>query len=734
MTFFKQALAQVALTFSRVSKGTFSLTRAIIITITIMALIILTMATGNFLGSINDRQQAAELRRVNAFTTDVVEAGEHWAMSRGLTYTALKAPVPVSREVLDNIRRERLAGNRAMEAALEGFVPQTPSERAIFATFEDTEREFSAIETQALAAIREPGFSRDANLAMRFLGAATRRIVAAQELRFTAAAQAQSEGSISNLMMLKHLSWQMGEYAGRERAIVAGQIAANETITPLQRATIIENRGRVLDSWETLRMLKSANAAHLDMDKAINNARQVFFVDYDQVRAPVYAASDTAQPYPMGAYAWFDASTEAIEPLLELTDAAEAATLFWVERQHGRSGWSIVLQAALLLAAMLAIVGLVWVTIRQVQMPMAELMGATRLMAQGRFDVRLPTKARSIEIAQIAQTMGRFKAAVKEREALEAAKLEAERRNAEAREEALAAEQRAVEERELRARQLADAGNDFTRRMHETVSTLASAADEMNATADLMVEQLGMTTTQLSEVARETGNASSHVRAAAAAADQIRLAISDIARQIEEQRSSSELAARQSSDTAGEVKRLSEATGSVGQMVEMIDDVAKKTGLLALNATIEAARAGEAGRGFAVVAGEVKALSEQTGEATAKAGSTVGGMADGITRSVSGFTQVDEAIQRISQAATAIAATVRQQSEATEQLSHGVEGAARVADTVADRARNVDEGAGSVMAAATQVKAASGELAQLADAVRIDVEQFLNDLQNAQAA
>ncbi|MCJ8190986.1 methyl-accepting chemotaxis protein [Sphingomicrobium aestuariivivum] len=731
---FKTAYAQAALTIKRVSKGTFSLTRAIIITISIMALIIVGMATSGFVGSIADRQQAATLRSVNAFTTDVVTAGERWAVSRGLVYTALKDPAPVSRKTLDNIRRHRLAGNRAMDAALSRFEPQSVSERAIFDTFKTADAEFAKVETQALGAMREAGSLRDPELAMRFLGAATRRITAAQELRFTTAAQAGTEGSIANLMMLKHLSWEMGEYAGRERAIVAGQIAANEQVTPAQRATIIENRGRVLSAWDALQVLKTASADRLDMDEATDAARKTFFADYDRVRAGIYMASDSGMPYPMGAYEWFDASTQAIEPLLEITDAAEAATLFWVDRQLESSLWSIVIQASLLTAAVLAVLGLIWVTVRHVQQPMNEVMGATRLIAKGRFDVRLPVEARALEIGSIARTLAQFKDAVAQREALEAAKIEAERHNAEAREAALAAEQRAVEERELRARQLADAGNDFTRRMHETISTLASAADEMSATADLMVEQLGNTTGQLSEVARETGNASSHVREAAAAADQIRLAISDIARQIEEQRSSSSQAAEKSSDTAGEVRRLSDATGSVGEMVGMIDDVAKKTGLLALNATIEAARAGEAGRGFAVVAGEVKALSEQTGEATASAAATVGEMSGSITRSVSGFGQVDEAIQRISQAATAIAATVRQQSEATEQLSHGVEGAARIADTVATRARAVDEGAGSVMAAATQVKAASGELAQLAEAVRVDVEQFLNDLQSAQAA
>ncbi len=86
--------------------------------------------------------------------------------------------------------------------------------------------------------------------------------------------------------------------------------------------------------------------------------------------------------------------------------------------------------------------------------------------------------------------------------------------------------------------------------------------------------------------------------------------------------------------TADKVQQLGQHSAKVGEIVEVISEIAEQTNLLALNAAIEAARAGEHGKGFAVVADEVRKLAERSAESAKEIAELVVNMKAGVDEAV----------------------------------------------------------------------------------------------------
>ena len=177
--------------------------------------------------------------------------------------------------------------------------------------------------------------------------------------------------------------------------------------------------------------------------------------------------------------------------------------------------------------------------------------------------------------------------------------------------------------------------------------------------------------------------------------------------------------------TQDNVEGLSEAARKIGEVLQLINDIAEQTNLLALNATIEAARAGEAGKGFAVVASEVKNLANQTAKATESISGHISGIQTATGSAVGAIQGIGAIITQVSEITSAIAGAVDEQSAATREIAQNVQQAATGTSEVNTNIAGVSEAANDTGAASTQVLSTAGDLARQAELLRSEVDTFL---------
>jgi methyl-accepting chemotaxis protein len=138
-----------------------------------------------------------------------------------------------------------------------------------------------------------------------------------------------------------------------------------------------------------------------------------------------------------------------------------------------------------------------------------------------------------------------------------------------------------------------------------------------------------------------------------------------------------ERADRQSSaiaEVARKLKGMGARSEEIGQIVELLEDVAAETNVLALNAALEASRAGTQGKGFGMVADEVRKLAERSAAATKDIGAFIQGIeatTDDTTRSVEDIRALTEGVvTSASQTASAAAALLGSARSLSHTLLH----------------------------------------------------------------
>jgi methyl-accepting chemotaxis protein len=338
---------------------------------------------------------------------------------------------------------------------------------------------------------------------------------------------------------------------------------------------------------------------------------------------------------------------------------------------------------------------------------------AMEILAKGDTTVDIPARGRGDEIGAMAEAVQIFKDNAIARIELEVAQT---------------AERAAKEQRASMIERLI---GGFNQTVTGILRTVASAATELDSTAQSMAAIAEEASRQASASAAAAGQTSANVQAVASAAEEMAGSLEEIAHQVTHSTVIANRAVQEAEQTNGTVQGLAEAAQKIGDVVNLISNIASQTNLLALNATIEAARAGEAGKGFAVVASEVKNLATQTAKATDEISAQIAGMQTATGSAVGAIQGIGGIIREMNDIATTIAAAVEEQAAATGEISRNVTQAATGTREVSSNIGQLTEASGQTGAAAGQVRSAAGELAHQSEMLRTEVERFLVDIQAA---
>jgi twitching motility protein PilJ len=280
-------------------------------------------------------------------------------------------------------------------------------------------------------------------------------------------------------------------------------------------------------------------------------------------------------------------------------------------------------------------------------------------------------------------------------------------------------------------RQLVTSVQDATLQVSSSASQIQNTAEQLAEGSVSQAEQIVDSAAALDEMAVSIQQVSENASLSATVAEQALANAKQGALAVQNTVEAMHRMRDQVQETAARIQSLDQRSQEISEIVQLIADIADRTGVLALNASIEASLAGEAGQGFAIVAHEVERLAERATNATKQINDLVDSIQsethEAMTAMVSSTREVSEgsrvadqagqALREIESVSTRLADLIQSISLAATQQARGSESLSRAMSEISEVTQDTASGT-------KQAAESISQLAILADELRGSVSTF----------
>ncbi|HEY3307681.1 MAG TPA: methyl-accepting chemotaxis protein [Desulfuromonadaceae bacterium] len=285
-------------------------------------------------------------------------------------------------------------------------------------------------------------------------------------------------------------------------------------------------------------------------------------------------------------------------------------------------------------------------------------------------------------------------------------------------------------------------------------SIIASASEGVMASVDETSTAVNEISVAIEQVTRNLDHLAGVVHQSASAMEQINSTIGnveqnaaishEVSSQVKSQADESIAVVTETIDSLAEIqnsvelsyaaiKRLAENSTRIENIVNVINDITKRTNLLALNASIIAAQAGEYGKSFGVVADEIRNLSLQTGHSTGEITGIIEEIMSESKTAASNITSTKSLVSRGVQLGHSTGESLKAiydrsvcSMEMTQQIKQATEEQVTAVQLVAKSMEDISSMTSHIFVASTDQAKATRSIARAIEAIKDMAHEMVN--------